>query len=627
MTTPLLMRQSSRTFTRIPAPQDDRIILHFDYDCFYASVFENEEPALRARPLGVKQKSILATCNYVARAKGVKKLMLISEAEKICPELVLRNGENLTRFRDVSKRLWSFLRSHSWNRKVERLGLDEVFLDVTDIIEYNVQLLNPHALARSFFQLSEQDPEKGFAFDASAFFGCTIPAAAKCPDDGQNYDGPTLANPSYTRLLVASHLAAYLRHKLEEDFGYTSTCGVSTNKVLAKLAGTKNKPKNQTTLLNLHDGDAQSFMDEWPIRKIPGMGFKASQLSVKITAREVLSHPDISPGLLERILGGAGTERGIGEKVWNMLHGVDLTDVKETSDIPTQIGIEDTYVAKTLNTQTELMRELRLLSRSLIQRMRVDLVVADGDGNSQPLIGETTSRTTEMAQKWLAYPKTLRLSTRVKSKPSVVVGSKNQQAPPPRDTYYNRSSRSSPLPTFVFGLKDGIDYIAERLVNEAVLPLFRRLHNERQNWNLTLVNICVTNMVPTGNEDGSIGGGRDISKMFRTQDAKLKEFTAYNNDDLPDPPVLPAKPRPSSDNITTAAAEVTQVPTESTQSVLVTDDADHDHPAEGDTGGMVMVWDEDSDDGGESRRCPECGQRIPEFAMSAHIRFHTLGSD
>ncbi|KAK8039108.1 impB/mucB/samB family protein [Apiospora rasikravindrae] len=631
MTTPLLMRQTLRTTPKIPTPKDDRIILHFDYDCFYASVFENETPALKALPLGIKQKSILATCNYVARARGVKKLMLISDAEKICPELVLRNGEDLTRFRDVSKRLWSFLRSHSWNRKVERLGLDEVFLDVTDIVEYNVQLLNPNALVHSFFQLSEQDPEKGFSFDASAFFGCTIPP--KRPDG----DGATLGNhPAYARLLVASHLAGYLRHKLEEDFGYTSTCGVSTNKVLAKLAGTKNKPKNQTTLLNLHEGDALAFMDEWQIRKIPGMGFKNSQLvenhilqrpseavphdhehAVKITTREVLAHPGMSPGLLEKILGGPGTERGIGDKVWNMLHGVDNAGVKEASDIPTQISIEDTYVTKTLNTQAELMRELHALARSLIRRMRVDLVVAEEDDNSYPLTGETA------AQKWLAYPKTLRLSTRVKSRPSVMDGS--QQAPP-RDNYYNRSSRSSPLPTFVFSLKDGIDYVAERLVNEAILPLFRRLHNERHNWNLALVNICVTNMVPTGNEDGSVGGGRDISKMFKTQGAKLKEFTVYSND--PPAPVATAKPnslRGLSNSSENSAAVASQGPTGDAR-VVANDHDDHDQQMEDiEAEGTAMAWDDDDDDDGECRRCPECGQRIPEFAMSAHRRFHALG--
>ncbi|KAK8025745.1 hypothetical protein PG990_003568 [Apiospora arundinis] len=639
MTTPLLMRQSSPTFNKIPAPKDERIILHFDYDCFYASVFENEEPALMSLPLGVKQKSILATCNYVARAKGVKKLMLISEAEKICPELVLRNGEDLTRFRDVSKRLWSFLRSHSWNRKVERLGLDEVFLDVTDIIEYNVQLLNPHALSQSFFQLSEQDPEKGFGFDASAFFGRTIPAVAKRPSDDHGDCCATIANPSYARLLVASHLAGYLRHKLEEDFGYTSTCGVSTNKVLAKLAGTKNKPKNQTTLLNLHEGDVLSFMDEWPIRKIPGMGFKTSQLveshilqrpteavphdhehSVKITAREVLAHAGMSPGLLEKILGGPGAERGIGDKVWNMLHGVDHADVKEASDIPTQISIEDTYVTKALNTQAALMRELHALSCSLIRRMRVDLVVADGDSDKQPSTGTAGFTMTGATQRWLAYPKTLRLSTRVKSRPSAVDGG-SQQAPPPRDTYFNRSSRSSPLPSFVFSLKDGIDSIADRLVNEAILPLFRRLHSERQNWNLALINICVTNMVPTGNEDGSIGGGRDISKMFKTQDAKLKEFTVYSSD-LPTPPDFTAKRSSSSEN---NPAVVSQGPTAPVE-MLATKVAGHDYSMEEvEAEGIVTAWDDDDDDEGESRRCPECGQRIPEFAMSAHLRFHTLG--
>lgn len=88
---------------------------------------------MRSLPLGVKQKSILATCNYVARARGVKKLMLISEAKRLCPGLVIMDGEDLTPFRDASKKLLGFLRSHSWNQKIERLGLDEVFMGKTNI--------------------------------------------------------------------------------------------------------------------------------------------------------------------------------------------------------------------------------------------------------------------------------------------------------------------------------------------------------------------------------------------------------------------------------------------------------------------------------------------------------------
>ncbi|KAJ2979810.1 hypothetical protein NUW58_g7109 [Xylaria curta] len=194
---------------KIPRRNDERIILHFDYDCFYASVFENEIPSLKSQPLGVKQKSILATCNYVARAQGVKKLMTISEAERICPDLILMNGEDLTRFRDVSKKLWAFLRAHSWNNRVERLGLDEVFLDVTDVIAYNQEMLNVHALKDSFFQLDRTDPVKGFAFDGSKFSGCVqLPSTDTKANGGVEVD---VDNPLCVRLMLASHLARYLR--------------------------------------------------------------------------------------------------------------------------------------------------------------------------------------------------------------------------------------------------------------------------------------------------------------------------------------------------------------------------------------------------------------------------------
>lgn len=129
-----------------PKRRDDRVILQFvsiytlqpfgtcysstsqDYDCFYAQVFENKTPALKSLPLGVRQKNCLSTCNYIARSRGLRKLMTVTEAKKMCPELVLVDGEDLTPFRDTSKVLYSFLKSHSWNQKVERLGFDEVFM-------------------------------------------------------------------------------------------------------------------------------------------------------------------------------------------------------------------------------------------------------------------------------------------------------------------------------------------------------------------------------------------------------------------------------------------------------------------------------------------------------------------
>lgn len=106
----------------------DRVILHFDYDCFYASVVENENPALKSLPLAIQQKQIVVTCNYEARKRGLYKMQLISEAKRVCPEAIIILGEDLTRFRNASKDLYNFLSEFVWSHKAERLGFDEVWL-------------------------------------------------------------------------------------------------------------------------------------------------------------------------------------------------------------------------------------------------------------------------------------------------------------------------------------------------------------------------------------------------------------------------------------------------------------------------------------------------------------------
>ena len=85
-----------------------------------------ETPTLRSLPLAVQQKQIIVTCNYEARRRGLHKLQLISEAKKICPDVVIVLGEDLTRFRDASKALFNCLKDCVWSKRVEKLGFDEV---------------------------------------------------------------------------------------------------------------------------------------------------------------------------------------------------------------------------------------------------------------------------------------------------------------------------------------------------------------------------------------------------------------------------------------------------------------------------------------------------------------------
>ncbi|KUI57990.1 DNA polymerase iota [Cytospora mali] len=588
---------------KAPRRKQDRIILHFDYDCFYAQVVENAQPVLKSLPLGIKQKSILATCNYVARRRGVRKLQLISEAKKTCPELMLVDGEDLSAFRDVSKKLYGLLRSYSWNSKVERLGLDEVFLDVTDIVDYNAALLNPNVLSDSFFCLSRDDPEKGFAFDATSIAGCVT---------GNGHGEDNHGNPLYVRLLLASHLARYLRLKIEEQ-GYTLACGISTSKVLSKLVGSVNKPRNQTTLLSLHEDEIISFMGSHSLRKVPGIGGKMTHAlesyflgrdtstdtdtythGSSVTVNEFRTHPEVSPQMLEKLLGNRpGSEKGIGDKIWALLHGVDDTEVKVASSIPTQISIEDTYPGAMggLNTPAEIEHELLKLAASLLRRMQVDLTQDEGAVDSAQSPANGSKR-----KEWLARPKTLRLATRPKTSPS-------------DDKPYNwgRATRSQPLPTFIFHNIDDAT-IVRRLVTEALLPMFHKLNpHKSQGWNIGMINICVANMVLTATEDAA-GSGRDISQMFRRQDDVLREFTVYDRSDETPPQPTTRTYQQGDENSDSDDIDFA--------SLHYHTEVDLDDASDTET----EPW--DGQDG--SHACGRCGHILPSFAVTAHERYHDL---
>ncbi|KAJ9306876.1 hypothetical protein DTO217A2_3657 [Paecilomyces variotii] len=614
-----------------PRRDDSRIIIHFDYDCFYASVFEAENPVLKSLPLAVQQKQIIATCNYEARRRGLKKLQLVREAKQICPEVVVVLGEDLTRFRDASKELHAFLRSFIWGDRVEKLGFDEVFLDVTEMIEYNVELLNAHDLLNSFFHLDKLDPTAGFAFDATKFSGPTFPPSTDTPAPAVSSLAKGFGDPLRLRLLLASHLARYLRNELEYQKGYTASVGVSTSKMLAKLAGNVHKPSSQTTLLPPYlatgpdeESNVTRFLDSHDIGKVPGIGYKlAHRLRAhilchdsdlgphetptpltdnKVTVHDVRCFPNMGPLLLEKILGGPGSPKDIGTKVWGLINGVDTPEVSAARDIPTQISIEDSY--GTLDTFDAVKKALVSLAASLIRRVRTDLTEEGRDDAMQP---EENKSSSIKRIRWLAHPRTLRLSTRTRSPPDL-----NGT----RSHIYNRVSRSGPVPQFLFNLDDNIDALAERLVHENILPMFRKLHPERADWHLSLLNIAVTNMVETAGEHKH-SSGRDIEKMFRRQETGLlRPWKVADSDinltehDVQGTPTASSKWK---DDKLDPTHECPRPLRDSSTDVVFTGDM-----ADG-------AWvDSDGEDSTWSEPCRFCGVLIPHFASVAHELYHTV---
>ncbi|KAH0542510.1 hypothetical protein FGG08_003106 [Glutinoglossum americanum] len=539
------------------------------YDCFYASVFEHENPALKALPLVVQQKGLAVTCNYEARRRGLSKMRPIGEARKICPDVVILLGEDLTPFRDASKKLYNFLQEYTWSKRVERLGFDEVFMDVTDMIDFNVELINLNDPCNSYFHLSRTDPTTGFAYDAFHLPGHTYPpTTSELPISASASPGSSRDSPLYIRLVLASHLAKHLRHKLGAEKGYTCSVGISTSKLLAKLAGETNKPDAQTTILppyepsaNFRESNVTGFLDALEVGRIPGIGSKLAQklrnhvlgqqassttghadgeTKEKVLVHHVRCFPSIGPEVLEDVLGGPGVPQGIGGKVWRLLNGVDDTEVVLARKVPKQISIEDSY--RRLDTLEEVKKELDLLAQSLIRRMHADLLENDdgdaGNDDTTPTSdGQPAEATTGVPisqtpkKRWIAHPRTLRLSTLPRHLPNA----DNTSSRPS-----GRTSRSCPTPPFLLSLTHPTSHLAAKLVSEALLPLFRKLHPKKSGWDLSIVNVAVVNMMEVAGGDGSSSGGggegRDIGKMFRKQEDVLRPWKVEDRDVPPSPP-------------------------------------------------------------------------------------------
>lgn len=114
-----------------------RKIIHIDMDYFFAQVEEKANPSLKNKPFAVggtnPKRGVISTCNYIAREYGIHSAMPTAIALQKCPELILINTD-FDKYKAASATIKEIF--HSFTDKVEPLSLDEAYLDVTDVLEY-----------------------------------------------------------------------------------------------------------------------------------------------------------------------------------------------------------------------------------------------------------------------------------------------------------------------------------------------------------------------------------------------------------------------------------------------------------------------------------------------------------
>ncbi len=223
----------------------DRIILHCDLNCFFASVELLDKPALQNVPVAVcgdpaSRHGIILAKNEPAKRMGVQTAETVWQAKQKCPHLILLPPHH-SLYADYSRRVNTIYGQYT--DLVEPFGIDESWLDVTGSLHL-------------------------FGGDAR-------------------------------------QLADDIRARLRQELRLTISVGVSFNKVFAKLGSDYKKP-DATTVISRENW--RDMVWPLPVGDLLFVGRAArrtlSQFGVEIIGQLAACKPE----LLEQLMGKAGLQ-------------------------------------------------------------------------------------------------------------------------------------------------------------------------------------------------------------------------------------------------------------------------------------------------------------------------------
>jgi DNA polymerase-4 len=113
-----------------------RRILHIDMDAFFAAVEEKRHPELAGKPIVIggdgdpMKRGVVSTASYEARKYGIHSAMPLRRAYQLCPQAAFLPVD-YDEYVKVSGKIKAILRS--FTPLVEDVGIDEAFLDITDV--------------------------------------------------------------------------------------------------------------------------------------------------------------------------------------------------------------------------------------------------------------------------------------------------------------------------------------------------------------------------------------------------------------------------------------------------------------------------------------------------------------
>ncbi|CAJ0747991.1 12263_t:CDS:10 [Entrophospora sp. SA101] len=339
----------SKEQTIIHSVLKKRTIIHIDMDCFYCQVEQVRLGIPSTLPVAVRQWSALIAVNYAARKAGIKKVSNIQDALKIYPGLKLvhvatyANGDpepkyhpnpsygthkaSLDVYRNASLRIFKIFMRYC--NIVQRAGVDEAYLDVTNIVNQRIIERYPNIILSE--NLNEAPPPPILDWN-----GLGVLYESQINNDiennKQNFSLDQCSNINESKgwddmqLYVAAEISKEIRETIFNELGYTSSAGIAHNMTLAKLCSALNKPNMQTILRSNQTLGFMQNLSFKKIRKLGGkLGAKVGNILRIETAGELWCYS------VSELQAKFGMENGIW--LYNICRGVDGEEEVNSPDM------------------------------------------------------------------------------------------------------------------------------------------------------------------------------------------------------------------------------------------------------------------------------------------------------
>ncbi|KAH7158225.1 hypothetical protein B0J13DRAFT_651063 [Dactylonectria estremocensis] len=355
-----------------------RVVAHIDLDGFYAQCEMVRLGIPKDKPLAVQQWQALIAVNYPAREWGIGRHCSITEAKKLCPDLIAphvatwREGDDKWAYRDdadtnistdkvsldpyrlESRKILALIKGFlpADLQKVEKAGIDEVFLDLSSqvqsiLLERYPELKNPPP----YDDITERlplPPISALDWQADALIDLDEEQETLDPD----WDD--------VAILIGSEIVRDVRAKVWSELDYTCSAGIASNKLLSKLGSAFKKPNQQTVVRNRA---VNSFMSGFKVTKLRNLGGKLGDQVV--TTFETENVKDLFEVALDAMKAKLGNDTGLW--VYNTIRGIDNSEVSSRTQIKSMLSAKS--FRPTISTQDQAIRWLRIFVADIYARL------------------------------------------------------------------------------------------------------------------------------------------------------------------------------------------------------------------------------------------------------------------